>query len=242
MAGTHRAPAPSRRSRGPATVLAVVVLVAAAIAGGYVLNRSRGDDPPQAGPPSSTPATTPTLLPTVTVTPRVTPTATTAATSTPTHRPAAKVLPRVQPSAPKRLVVRGLLDVGFDSTITPHDGVFTPRSTAEVARWGGRGVPGSPGRDTVYLIGKVSAGGAYAELPRTRDGAHVFLHTRTGMLTYTVQAVATRRAAGLTHDKSFMLKVPGRLQLVGIRYDAKGDRTGTVVVVTAVLSSARAGG
>ncbi|MFL6158750.1 MAG: hypothetical protein ACJ72D_21895 [Marmoricola sp.] len=240
MAGTHRAPAPSRRSRGPATVLAVVVLVAAAIGGGYALNRSRGDDHRQAKPPSSTPATTPTSLPTVTITPPVTP-ATPTATSKPTHRPTAKPLPRVQPSAPKRLVVRGLLDVGFDSTTSPENGVFTPRSTAEVARWGGRGVPGSPGRDTVYLIGKVSAGAAFAKLPGTSDGAHVFLHTRTGMLTYTVQAVATHRAAGLTHDRSFMLRVPGRLQLVGIRYDAKGDRTGTVVVVTAVLSSARAG-
>jgi hypothetical protein len=140
------------------------------------------------------------------------------------------------------MVVSGVLDIGFDSTVEPKDGVLVPRSTAEVARWGGRGVPGSPSRDTVFIVGKVSPGGAFERLPRLRRGTDVLLRTQSGRLTYTVQAVTERRAAGLTRDLAFAKRVPGRLQLVGIRYDASGDRTGRVLVVTAVLTAARAGG
>jgi len=233
MAGSHRAPTPPRRSGRLVRTLGIVAVVAVIIAGAYAFDQSRKDDPDPAGSGSPTTTPTPSSLPTVTLSP----------TPTPTPKPTAtaKPLPRVKPSAPKRLVVSGLLDVGFDSTITPKNGVLQPGSTAEVARWGGRGVPGSPSRDTVFLIGKVSANGAFQKLPRLHSGSHVTLRTQTGLLTYTVRTVTRRKAAGLTHDPTFARRVPNRLQLVGIRYDSHGDRTGTVVVVTAELTRARAG-
>ncbi|RNL79257.1 hypothetical protein EFL95_09600 [Nocardioides marmorisolisilvae] len=136
-------------------------------------------------------------------------------------------------------MVSGVLDVGFDSTVSPKNGVLTPLSTAEIARWGGRGVPGSPSSDTVFLIGKVSSGGAFEKLPDLHRGAQITLRTQTGVLTYTVHTVVGHKATGLTKDSTFTQRVPGRLQLVGIRYDRSGDRTGTVVLVTAQLTGAR---
>lgn len=233
MAGSHRAPAPERRSRTPAIVLLAVLLVAAATGGVYALNRNKDDGAGPTAPP--TPATTAPSTTTPT-TPAVSPTP----TSTP--RPTAKPLPRVKPSAPRRLVAQGLFDVGFDSTVTPRNGVFTAGSTAEVARWGGRGVPGNPSHDTVYLIGKVSADGAFERLARLHRGGRLSLRTQTGLLTYTVHTTVARPAAGLTHTTVFTHHVPGRLVLVGIRYDSHGDRTGTIVVVTAQLTGARSTG
>ena len=232
MAGSHRAPAPTRRSRTPAVVLVAVLVVGAAIAGGYALSRSDDDPPdhPAAPRPTSTssaPVTTPTSHPTVHSTPP------------PKATPTAKPLPRVRPSPPRRLVVPGVLDVGFDDVVAPRNGVFRAASTAEVARWGGRGVPGSPGTDTVYVIGKASADGAFARLGALHRGSRITLRTSTGVLSYTVQATTEAAAKGLTADASFKQRVVGRLQLVGIRYDAKGDRTGTILVVTARLTGAR---
>lgn len=209
------------------------------IGGGYQLNRSKQEEPGPAGAdatPAVTSAPTLTPLPTVTVSPTVSPTATAKATP-----PATPALPRVAPSAPRRLVVRGLFEIGFDSVVAPHNGVFRAASTAEVARWGGRGVPGSPGLDTVYVIGKVSTQGAFAKLVKLHRGVRISLHTDTGVLSYTVQVVTERRAAGLTTDPTFIEGRAGRLQLVGIRYDVKGDRTGMILVVTAQLTGARSG-
>jgi hypothetical protein len=209
--------------------LVLLVLVVAAAGGVYALNWSNDD-------PTDTTGGLPT--PHVSIgspTPSSTPTPTATAKPTPTAKP----LPRVKPSAPKRLVVAALLDVGFDSTVTPENGLFQAASTAEVARWGGRGVPGSPAADTVYLIGKVTAGGALQRLPRLHRGTRIFLRTQTGVLTYTVQATADRQARGLATRPDFAKRVAGRLQLVGIRYDASGDRTGRILVVTAQLTGAR---
>jgi hypothetical protein len=135
--------------------------------------------------------------------------------------------------------VAGLINVGFDDVVAPRNGVFSAASTAEVARWGGRGVPGSPTDDTVYVIGKIATGGAFAKLPQVHRGTRITLRTRTGVLTYTVQATTERAAQGLTRDDTFTARHVGRLQLVGIRYDGRGDRTGKVLVVTAQLTAAR---
>jgi hypothetical protein len=211
-----------------------MAIIAVVIGGGYQLHRSHDDDPGSGKPASTpTPSLTPTALPTVTLSP--TPTA------PPTTR-APKPLPTVKPSAPKRVIVAGLFDVGFDSVVAPHNGVFRAASTAEVARWGGRGVPGSPSPDTVYVIGKVSTRGAFAKLPKLHRGVRISLQTRTGVLTYTVQTVTERKEQGLTADPTFREAHPGRLQLVGIRYGANGDRMGMILVVTAQLTGAHRNG
>jgi hypothetical protein len=209
----------------------VVLLVAAVIGGVYALNRPGGEDPGSA----STPFPTPSSLPTVTFTPSPSQ----SPSGTPSPSKAAKPLPRVAPSVPRRFEVAGLINVGFDDVVAPRNGIFSAASTAEVARWGGRGIPGSPTDDTVYVIGKVSAGGAFAKLPQVHRGTRITLRTRNGALTYTVQAATERSAKGLTKDDTFTARYVGRLQLVGIRYDADGDRTGKILVVTAQLTAAR---
>ncbi|MFL6024268.1 MAG: hypothetical protein ACJ72O_13095 [Marmoricola sp.] len=214
-------------------LLAAAALVAAVVGGAFALTRSKGDDEPGA-------AGTPRPTPTVSTSPTVTPTSPTPTVSpTPTATAAAKPLPRVAASSPRRMVVTGLLDIGFDDAVAPHDGLFRAASTAEAARWGGRGVPASPARDTVYVVGKVSSGGAFEKLPKLRRGTRITLRTDAGVLTYTVQATATRAAQGLTSDPGFTKRVVGRLQLVGLRYDARGNRADTVLIVTAQLTSAR---
>ena len=215
-------------------MLAAVLLAGAAIGGAYALTRSDGDGArtpaaPRPTPQSPAQSPTPASPPTVHSTPP------------PVPRHTAKPLPRVRTSASRQLVVRGVLDVGFDHVVAPRGGVFRAASTAEVARWGGRGVPASPSTDTVYVIGKMSAGGAFARLGRLHRGNRISLRTDTGVLTYTVQAAREVPARGLTENASFKLAHVGRLQLVGIRYDARGDRTGTIRLVTAQLTATRPG-
>jgi len=213
----------------------IALIVAAVIGGVYALTRPQSNDPGA----SQGPTLTPSSLPTVTFTPSTTPSTTPTATPSSTPTKAARPLPRVSPSVPRRFAVPGLINVGFDDAVAPRNGVFSAGSTAEVARWGGRGIPGNPSEDTVYVIGKVSSGGAFARLPKLHRGTTVVLRTRTGLLTYTVQAITERAARGLTKDATFMQRHPGRLQLVGIRYDAGGDRTGEILVVTAQLTGTR---
>lgn len=229
MAGSHRAPV-QPRGPGAARLLVLALLLVAAGAGVYALNRGH-DDPNASDNRTGLPFPTPTSLPTVTFTPSPSPTV-----RKPTQK--AKPLPRVAPSPPRRLVVPGVIDIGFDDVVAPRNGVFTAASTTEAARWGGRGVPGSPSSDTVYLIGKVSASGAFARLPSLHRGTRITVRTQTGVLTYTVQAVDEKPAQGLTKDAAFTEAHRGRLQLVGIRY-AGSARTGTILVVTAQLTGAR---
>lgn len=158
--------------------------------------------------------------------------------------PAVSSLTPVAPSGPRQLIVKDLLDVGFDDSIEAESGGFQAASTAEAARWGSRGLPSSPGTDTVFLVGKVYRNGASAfdDLPEVKVGATITLRTQSGAaLDYTVQSSGNRPAAGLLSTPEFADKVPGRLVLVGILYDADDDqRTGQYLVTVAQLSSARA--
>lgn len=180
--------------------------------------------------------------PTAPSTPTATPTAT--ATVAPTPTPTAKptpALPRLAPAAPRRLASGAFLDVGFDESIEARNGSFRAASTGEVARWGSRGLPGSPGTDTVYVIGSTRADGdsAFARLPRLKPGARVTIRTDRGRLTYTVSSAADRPTGGLAKNDAFAAKVPGRLILVGLRVDRGGDATGTAYVVVARLTAVR---
>lgn len=186
--------------------------------------------------PDVTSTRTPTATPT--------PTASPSATSSPSATAPAASLTRVAASPPRRLTVRSL-DVGFDDFIESQAGVFQAASTSEAARWGSRGVPASPGTDTVFLIGKVYTQGAsaFAGLGAVRAGDVVTLRTQNvDILKYTVSSTATRPASGMLRSTEFTAKVPGRLVLAGILYDGQDDqRTGRYLVVIAQLSGATSG-
>jgi hypothetical protein len=187
--------------------------------------------------PTSAPHDSASDLPIPPVSPRATTPATQAPTSSaPSPNPPVR-LPKVASDAPRRLQAGPLLDTGFDNAVT----TLAPASTSEVARLQSRGSPGSPGTDTVVVVGKVMADGtgALGHLPQLTAGATVTIRTDSGALTYTVAAAVQRPVAGLESDPVIARQVPGRLVLVGIRYAASGDRLADALVVTARLTGAQ---
>jgi hypothetical protein len=190
--------------------------------------------------PSGSPSGSSTDLPIPPVSPSASKTATGKASARPSATPSKRAtskLPKVAPDAPRRLVSGTLLDTGFDDAVTEIDAA----STSEVARLESRGSPGSPGTDTVYVIGRVYADGdsAFADLPRLKAGAKVSIRTDSGTMTYTVSASTLKPEAALADDPLFTARKAGRLVLVGIRYDESDDRLDEVLVVTAQLTGAR---
>ena len=178
-------------------------------------------------------------LPIPPVSPSVSPSATPTGESSPAapDTSAPTSVPSVRPAAPRRITSGTLLDTGFDSAVTTLDA----SSDAEVARWEPRGSPGSPGTDTVYVLGRVRTDrdSAFAALPRLVVGGTVSIQTDAGTMTYRVTRSALTREDTLGNDPLFTARRPGRLVLVGIRYDASGNRLPQALVVTAELSDAR---
>ncbi|MFL6060959.1 MAG: hypothetical protein ACJ72E_06995 [Marmoricola sp.] len=244
MAGSHRAtPSPRKTSVSRRAVL-VAVLVALVPAVGYAvhgaLDNGSGKPGTHATPPPIPPVTTPVATPTASITP-ITPSAPVSTPAHPvTHVPPQPHLPHVALDVPRRLLSAGLLNVGFDDSVEPSSGAFHAASTAEVARWGSRGEPGMPAKDTVVVIGKSYTRGvsAFDTLPRIRTGARIVIRTDSGDLTYTVRSVTTQKAAGLARTPTLRAKAPGRLVVVGIGYDRSGHETGRATVVVAEVSAA----
>lgn len=232
MAGSHRAPRKTRSSSAvPRWALAVAIVVALIPAAYFTAHGAFHD--------SSSPQTSTTDLPIPPVTPSTTITTGSPTPSpTPTRTAAARPhLTKVATDAPRRITSGRAIDSGFDSSVTDLDA----SSDAEVARWDPRGSPGSPGTDTVYVIGRVLANGdgAFSGLPDLERGSKVSIRTDSGTMTYTVSATSLMVESGLAKDPLFGKHHAGRLVLVGIRYDASGDRLGKALVVTAQLSAAK---
>jgi hypothetical protein len=206
----------------------VAALIPATVLGAHRLFDSADDSP---GPSSHS---TDLPIPKVSV---GTPSASTTPPPTPTATAKARPkLPRIAPDAPRRITSGNAIDAGFDNAVTDLDAA----STAEVARWEDRGSPGSPGTDTVYVIGKVLGGDSgFSGLPDLKRGATVSIRTDSGTLTYRVSATTLRDQDGLADDPLFTKHKAGRLVLVGIRYDASGDRQDQALVVTAQLVGAK---
>lgn len=237
MAGNHRAPRPATPSRLGSRALAftvIVALVPAVYLGAHKIFSS-GSPTPTPGASRSSDLPIPAVSPSTTAPP---PTPTPTPTPTPVVVPTSKPLTKVRTDAPRRLNIPGVLDVGFNNSTQPRAGLFTAASTGEIARWGTRGSPGSPGTDTVFLVGKIDGSrSAFGALGTVRPGMKITIRTNSGHLTYTVSAVARHQAAGLTSDPTFAARTPGRLILIGLEYSG-GTRTRTVLLVTAQLSGA----
>jgi hypothetical protein len=232
VAGSHRAERPKKPARSaiPRWALVAAIVVALVPAAYLTAHRTFQDSSATPGDHTSD-LPIPPVSPSTTVT-ITTPSATPAPTATPEPAPR---LPRIAPDAPRRITSGQAIDSGFDSSVTDLDA----SSDAEVARWDPRGSPGSPGKDTVYVLGRVRTGAAFAQLGDLRKGSKVSIRTDAGTLTYTVTGTALRPEDGLSRDPLFRRHHAGRLILVGIRYDASGDRLGKALVVTAQLSAAR---
>jgi len=214
---------------------AIAVAVVAALVPATWLASQRVFDSSGSPTHSSTDLPIPAVSPSTTgASPSATPT--TVAPPSPQTPTAPARLPTVGADAPRRITAGSLIDSGFDSAVSTLDAA----STSEVARLETRGSPGSPGTDTVYVIGKVVAGGdsAFARLPELPVGATVTIRTDRGTLTYTVGASTLKAESALAQDPLITEHAAGRLVLVGIRYAASGDRLRQALVVTAQLTGA----
>lgn len=229
LAGSHRAQRPRRSGRSSQVPpWAVVAAIVVALVPATWFTAQRVLDGPR--PATASAPATDLPIPPVSAAP----------TSSPAATPvAAPSLPTVAPDPPRRITAGDALDAGFDSAVT----ALEASSDDEVARLEARGAPGSPGTDTVVVVGRVLADGqgAFAALPRLGPGDRVTIRTDNGALTYTVRTAALLARDGLAGSAVVATERPGWLVLVGNRYDDAGDRLARDLVVTAQLTDATAG-
>ena len=233
MSGKRRAEphTPNRRPRP--WMLALLALTGVFLVVVVVLKVVVDRDEAGAGTAASTPSASPS--PTAT---SPTPTLAAPPTATPTPSPTPSPdLPEAAPAPASRLTVADVVDTGFDESVTPEDDHLIPVSTDEVARWADRGMPGNPATDTVVVVGSVrdDPDAAFARLEESEKGDAVEVTTDEATLTYTVTSVQRRPVADQVDDR-LLAKEPGRLVLIGARYDDNGDRMADDVFVVATLS------
>lgn len=235
MPTSHRAPGRSiRPGRGP--LVALIVVVVAAIA---VLIWWRSDS---GGSPAAS-VTTPT--PSITWTPIPTPTAKASATHGPTSSPStpstphSRSLPRVPAAPPHHLSIGSAVAADFGSSITPTSGRLIPSSVDVLQRLGTRGTPGSPGNDTVVLVGAATTAGTGVldDLGRVHTGDTITVQTPTGTLRYTVSTIGTHAAGAVLGLPAVRQHHRGRLVIDCAHYSG-GNRVGPDLVVVAQLSGA----
>lgn len=233
MAGKRRAQ-PARPGGLPSWAWGVAAVVAVLLLAWFTVPMLVSGDP---GTPSNSPTAVPpsTSSSTPSPTPSVTPSPSAPRPTTPPG------LPALSPDQPRRLVIDGVLDVGFDEAVGTSGGTLRPASDAEVSRWADRGSPGSPGEDAVIVIGTADpadSSAAFARLGSVKPGTAVRLRTDQGTLTYTVARRLDVEASSLLQHPELTSRKPGRLVLVGEKYAPSGDRLTTDLVVVAVLTGA----
>ena len=150
---------------------------------------------------------------------------------------AGAILPLLDPASATRIEIDDLVDTGFDAVVSPADGRLSPLSRDEVARWGERGLPGNPVTDTVVVVGSTrDATASLWGLEQVRRGATITLTTSTGRLGYSVDSIRTISSTAGGTDPLMTAQVPGRLILLGARYDSAGVRADSDLVLVATLS------
>ncbi len=237
MAGKRRAQ-PARHGGLPSWVWVVAAVGAVLLLAWFTVPMLVSGDPgtPSNRPTSVSPSTTgSTPPPSPSPAPAVTPSPSAPPPTTPHD------LPALSPDQPRRLVIDGVLDVGFDNAVGTSGDTLRPASDSEVSRWADRGSPGSPGEDAVIVIGTADptdSSAAFARLAAVEPGTAVRLRTDQGTLTYTVSKRLDVKASSLLQHPELTSEQPGRLVLVGEEYAPSGDRLTTDLVVVAILTGA----
>ncbi len=244
--GDHRA-TPRRLDRR-AVIMVLLALTAVFLVVVVVLkvvvDRNEADDASGTVPPPAAASTTGPTSPQTTADPSpsspTSPGATASgapeASPSPT-RSASADLAELEPAAASRIVIDDVVDAGFDASISPNGGRLSPLSRDEVARWGDRGLPGNPATDTVVLVGSTrDATASLWGLEGVAPGATITLTTANGLVSYTVEASRTISSTTGATDPLLRENIPGRLILVGARYDAAGERAASDLVLVASLS------
>lgn len=152
-------------------------------------------------------------------------------------------LTEVAESAPKRLTIEGVVSARFDQSIELEDGQLESRSGTNLSRVGSRGEPGSPGTDTVVVVGqdRFDRQAALNDIADVARGDEIVLQTANGRLTYTVENTYSMASDNIPEASAIADKEPGRLVLIATTYSERGNRTGADTVVVAQLSDATTG-
>lgn len=213
----------------------LVVVIGTALA---LLLRPSGTGPDAAGHAPTT-ATTPSMpaSPAASVapeTPSSSPSA--AATGRTSPRPA---LTRVTATPPHEISIGSLVRAGFSTSLGAVEQHLVPERPDKLQRLADRGLPGSPGTDTVVLVGAANdrGTGALDNLDKVRVGDPITLTTQNATLTYRVHALRQASPAGVLTLPEVRGHDTGRLIIDRARY-VGGNRTGSDLVVIAQLVQA----
>lgn len=227
MAGSHRNAEDSSSKLLRAPVIAIAVGLVLLLV--FVVWTVAGDDTPGT-PPTSTPVTTSAPVPTTSPTTSMEPV------------PVSPIddLPRIPGAPPQRLVIGDAVDVRFANAITSEEGLLEAPTPDRLARLEDRGEPGSPGEDTVILVGqdRFDQQAALNDIADVAKDDELVLETRNARLTYTVDSIFKVGSESTRHSTLFRDVRPGRLLLIATTYDADGERTGADTVVVARLTDA----
>jgi len=228
---SHRAAGRARGTTGwmIAGGVVLVVILGSALA---LLLRPSSSEPEAAGR-----APTPTTTPSPSASPTAPPASASAApTKKASPRPA---LARVAATAPHEISIGSLVRAGFSTSLGTVHRHLIPDRPDKLQRVAARGLPGSPGTDTVILVGAANdrGTGALDDLDKIHVGDLITLTTQNATLTYRVDSLREASPDDVLALSQVRARDTGRLVIDRARY-VRGNRTGSDLVVIAQLVQA----
>ncbi len=238
MPSSHRAARPVRRVKPWLAAAAVVVIIVSVVLW-FTVDKARHGSHPGATSPTATASPTPSATPPA---PSATPSTTPSAPSTPSSKPKPRkrVITAVPDSPPHEISIGSVIqNAGFGSAISASRGYLFPAGPTDLQRLATRGTPGSPGGDTVVIVGASNdhGTGVLDDLDQVRSGEQIVLTTRTGTLTYRITELIHANANRVLDLPQVSARVPGRLVIDQANY-VNHNRSGQDLVVIATLVKA----
>lgn len=251
MPTSHRAP---RRSSGLPRILAILAIALACllvIAGGTYLGIGllTGSDDHATGSGSTTPSASP--APSHSPSVQSSPSATAGSgTKHSAQKKAKKKKPRKKsgatlakvPASPPHAISLGsaITDQPFGNALAPTSGRLIPDAVDALQRLADRGIPGSPGTDTVVLVGasSTSGRGALDGIDAIERGDAIVLETQNARLTYRVTSAQDVAPSSVLSLPAVTAKQTDRLVIDCAHYD-NSQRTGDDRVLVAKLVKAQ---
>lgn len=231
MPTSHRAP---RAARGRALLIGAGVVVVVVIGLVIALTLGGGE---QKTPPAAAVTNSPTPSPSAAASPSAVPPP--SAKAKPSKAPAPTIT-AVPASPPHEITIGNLVTAGFSDSVDVVARHLIPKRTDKLQRLGTRGVPGSPGKDTVIVVGAANdrGTGVLDDLHQVRTGQTIALTTQTGTLTYKVTTVRHASPTAVLNLAQVREHRAGRLVIDCANYVGP-NRTNSDLVVIAQLVKAQ---